>query len=92
MQYFIKRKLQALENGIDTSSEPSTSGCFSNVSQKNDLDQRVEEAGREIQVLYEQHNSLLNQHNFLLSLKQKAETNCVTRDTSKKNCSWNKPS
>lgn len=43
------------------------------MSQKNDLEQRVEEAGREIQVLCDQHNSLLNQHNFLLSLKQKAE-------------------
>lgn len=58
--------MQILENGVDTASEPSTSGCYSNVSQKNDLEQRVECTSREIQMLYEQHNTLLN-------LKQKAE-------------------
>lgn len=61
------------DNGIDTSSEPSTSGCFSNTSQKNDFEQRVEDAKHEIQLLCEQHNSLMSQHNALLSLKQKAE-------------------
>lgn len=58
--------LQILENDLDTASEPSTSGCFSNVSQKNDIEQRMEHASREIQMLHEQQNTLL-------SLKQRAE-------------------
>lgn len=63
---YKKKIFQILENDLDTSSEPSTSGCFSNVSQKNDLEQRMEHASREIQMLHEEQNTLL-------SLKQKAE-------------------
>ncbi|XP_025830058.1 pericentriolar material 1 protein isoform X2 [Agrilus planipennis] len=70
-----KNEQEVIENGTDNFSEPSTSGYQSNISQRNEIEDKVEQSNQKILMLQEQQNALINlkkkAENQLLDAKQK---------------------